>query len=156
MWVSLLLHSSKFIEWCILWIKVMNRVLELIRVVKWMKESEVAQLCLILYHAMDCSLLSSTIHGVFQARVLERAATSFSRGSSQPRDRTQVSRIAGRRFNLWATREACKSAIIIHISLPFLASLPSSCPIPLGHPRAPDWAPCAAQQLLTSYPSYTQ
>ena len=36
-----------------------------------------------------------------------------------------------------------------------LASLPSPHPIPPGHHTAPDWVPCAAQQLLTSYPSYT-
>ena len=48
---------------------------------------------------MDCSLPGSSIHGIFQARVLEWVAISFSRGSSQPRDQTQVSRIGGRRFN---------------------------------------------------------
>ena len=47
-----------------------------------------------------------SIHGVLQARILEWVAISFSRGSSQPRNRTHISRIAGRRFNLWATREA--------------------------------------------------
>ena len=40
---------------------------------------------------MDCSLPGSSIHEIFQARVLERVAISFSRGSSWPRDRTQVS-----------------------------------------------------------------
>ena len=55
---------------------------------------------------MDCSLPGSSIHGIFQARVLEWVAISFYRGSSRPRDRTQVSRIAGRRFAVWATREA--------------------------------------------------
>ena len=43
--------------------------------------------------------------GVLQARVLEWGAIAFSRGSSQPRDRIRVSRIPGRRFNLWAIRE---------------------------------------------------
>ena len=43
------------------------------------------------------------VHGILQARVLEWVAISFSRVSSQPRDQTQVSRISGRRFNLWAT-----------------------------------------------------
>ena len=43
--------------------------------------------------------------GIFQARVLEWVAVSSSRGSSQPRDWTPVSRIAGRRFTVWATRE---------------------------------------------------
>ena len=39
-----------------------------------------------------------TVHGILQARILEWVAFPFSRGSSQPRDRTQVSRIAGRFF----------------------------------------------------------
>ena len=55
---------------------------------------------------MDCSPPGSSVHGIFQARVPEWVAISFSRGSSQPRDRTQVSRAAGRRFTLWAIREA--------------------------------------------------
>ena len=46
-----------------------------------------------------CSLPGS-IHGIFQARILEWVAISFSRGSSQPRDRTRVSLIAGRRFTV--------------------------------------------------------
>ena len=40
-------------------------------------------------------MAGSAIHGIFQARILEWAAMAFSRGSSQPRDRTQVSGIAG-------------------------------------------------------------
>ena len=63
-------------------------------------ESEVAQSCLTLCDPMDSKLPGSFIHGVFQARVLEWIAVSFSRGSSRPRDRTQVSRVAGRRFTV--------------------------------------------------------
>ena len=44
---------------------------------------------------MDCSVPGSSVHGIFQARVLEWIAFPFSRGSSQPRDRARVSRIAG-------------------------------------------------------------
>ena len=55
---------------------------------------------------MDCSPPDFSIHGIFQARVLEWVAISFSRGSSWPRDWTQVSRIAGRCFTIWATRES--------------------------------------------------
>ena len=55
---------------------------------------------------MNCSLRGSSIHGIFQARILEWVAISFSRGFSQPRDRTQVSHIAGRCFTIWVTREA--------------------------------------------------
>ena len=54
---------------------------------------------------VDCSPPSFSVHGILQARILERVAISFSRGSSRPRDRTQVSHIAGRRFNLCTTRE---------------------------------------------------
>ena len=68
--------------------------------VKYRIESEVAQSCLTLCDPMDCSLLGSPIHEIFWASVLEWVAISFSRGYSQPRDRTQVSRIAGRRFTL--------------------------------------------------------
>ena len=55
---------------------------------------------------MDCSLPSSSVHGIFQARVLEWVAFPFSRGSSQPRDWTWVSCTASRCFTIWATREA--------------------------------------------------
>ena len=67
----------------------------------------VAQLCPTLCDPMDCSLPGSSVHGILQGRILEWIAISFSRGSSQSRDRTQVSCIAGRFFTIWATREAC-------------------------------------------------
>ena len=52
---------------------------------------------------IDYSPQGSSVHGILQARVLEWVAISFSRGSSWPRDRTQVSCIVGRRFTVWAT-----------------------------------------------------
>ena len=55
---------------------------------------------------MDCSPPGSSVHGIFHTNILEWVAVSFSRGSSQLRDRTQVSHIAGRFFTVWATREA--------------------------------------------------
>ena len=69
-------------------------------------ESEVSQSCPTLSDPMDCSLPGSSLHGILQARILKWVAISFSRLSSWPRDRTQVSHVAGRRFNLWVTREA--------------------------------------------------
>ena len=51
---------------------------------------KIAQLCPTLCDPMD-----STVHGVLQARILEWVAFPFSRGSSQPRDQTQVSHTAG-------------------------------------------------------------
>ena len=53
-----------------------------------------------------CDSTDYTVHGILQARILEWVAFPFSRGSSQPRDQTQVSCIAGRFFTSWATREA--------------------------------------------------
>ena len=50
--------------------------------------------------------MNSAVHGILQARTLEWAAFPFSRGSSQPRDRTQASRIAGGLFTSWAIRAA--------------------------------------------------
>ena len=67
-------------------------------------ESEVGQSCPTLCDPIDCSLPSSSVHGIFQARVLKWVAISFSRGSSQPRDWTWVSCIAGRHCTVWATR----------------------------------------------------
>ena len=62
---------------------------------------KVAQSCLTLCYPMEY-----TVHGILQARILEWVAFPFSRGSSQPRDRTQVSCIVGEFFTSWATREA--------------------------------------------------
>ena len=69
------------------------------------ERERVAPSCLTLCNPMDCSLSGSSIHGVFQARVLEWVAISFSRGSFWPRDQTQISLIAGRFFTIWTTRK---------------------------------------------------
>ena len=72
----------------------------------------VAQLCPTLGDPMNCSPPGSSVPGISQARILEWVAISSSRLSSQPRDWTQVSYIAGRWFflflffTIWATREA--------------------------------------------------
>ena len=51
-----------------------------------------------------CNLIDYTVHGILQVRILEWVAVPFSRGSSQPRFQTQVSRIAGGFFTSQATR----------------------------------------------------
>ena len=68
---------------------------------EWVKSLNCPTLC----NLVDCSLPGSSIHGIFQARILEWVAISFSRGSSRPRDWTQVYCIGGRRFTVWATWE---------------------------------------------------
>ena len=60
----------------------------------------VTQLCLTLCNLMDSSLPGSSVHEILQARILEWVAVSFSKGSSQPKDQTQVSGIAGRFFTI--------------------------------------------------------
>ena len=62
---------------------------------------KVAQLCPTL-----CDPMNYTVHRILQARILEWVAFPFFRGSSQPRDQTQIFHIAGRFFTSWATREA--------------------------------------------------
>ena len=61
---------------------------------------KVAQLC-----PTHCDPMDYTVHGILQARILEGVAIPLSRGFSQPRDWTQVSRIAGKFFISWTTRE---------------------------------------------------
>ena len=67
----------------------------------WKWKVKFAQSCPIL-----CDPVDYTVHGILQARILEWVAFPFSRGSSQPRDRTQVSHITSGFFTSWATREA--------------------------------------------------
>ena len=61
----------------------------------WGKKVKVIQSCLTLCNPMNCSLPGSSVHGILQARILQWVANPFSRGSSQPMDRTQVSSNAG-------------------------------------------------------------
>ena len=70
-----------------------------------LSEVKVSQSCLTLFNPM-----ANTIHGILQARILEWVATPFSRGSSQPRDRTCISYNAGRFFihrTTWEALWAC-------------------------------------------------
>ena len=90
-----------------------------IAVCTW-SEVKVAQSCPILCHPMDYPVCGS-----LQARILEWVAFAFSQGSSQHRDRTQVSHVAGRFFTSWATREG--QCVPVHPKLsnhPFPPSLP--------------------------------
>ena len=66
-----------------------------------MKKVKAAQSCLTLRDPMGY-----TDHGILRARILEWLAFPFCRGSSQPRDQTQVSHVAGGFFTSWATKEA--------------------------------------------------
>ena len=72
---------------------------------------KLTQLGPILCDPIECSPSGSSVHRIFQARKLEWVAISFSRASSQSRDQTQVSHIAGRLFTIWATRESLRTTI---------------------------------------------
>ena len=71
----------------------------------------VTQSCPILCNPMDCSPTGFSVHGIFQVRILEWVAILFSRGSSLPRDRTQVSHNVGRFFTIWAAKEATNGSL---------------------------------------------
>ena len=75
----------------------------------------VAWSCPTLCDPMDCSPPASSVHGILLVRILEWVAIPFSRGSSQPRDRAQVSCIMGRCFTVWDTREAQRVCAYIYI-----------------------------------------
>ena len=64
------------------------------------------------FNSMNCSLSGSSVHGILQARILEWAVNSFSRGSSQPRYWIRVSCIAGKFFTIWATREVHSRCLV--------------------------------------------
>ena len=66
----------------------------------------VAQLCPTFFDRMDSSLPGSSVHGILQAKILERVANLFSKGSFQPRDQIPVSCITGGFFTISVTREA--------------------------------------------------
>ena len=122
-------------------------------------ESEVAQLCPTLCDPVDCSLSGSSVHGILQVRILEWVAISFSRGSSWPRDWTQVSCIAGRCFNLWATREAPMLFTLIQTMVKVMKIMETSFKVPIHtllHSVPPNLQqatadPCLCWRLLDTH-----
>jgi len=88
------------------------------------RREAIAQSCPTLCYPIDCNPPGSSVHGIFQARILVWVAISFSRGSSGPRDWTQVSCIAGRVFIIWATREALSPHKALCLQLCFRFSGP--------------------------------
>ena len=90
---------------------------------------------------MDCSLPGSSVHGILQARTLEWVAISFSRGSSQPRDRTQVSCVAGRFFTNWAMEYSVQfSCSVVSDSVtPWIAARQASLSITISNSHPSSW-----------------
>ena len=94
----------------------------------------------------DCSLPGSSVHGILQARILEWVAISFSRGSSQPRDWTLVSCIAGEFFAVWARRGAPWRPWQV-----FKPSQGSRSPCQGCKPASPGWVNHSGLELRQSY-----
>ena len=107
----------------------------------WTKKLKVkvlfAQSCLTACDSMDHSLPGSSVYQILQARILEWVASSFSRGSSWPRDQTRVSCIAGRFFTIWTTRETVNEQRIIFKL--YRHHLPSSCNFCCKQPAFQAW-----------------
>ena len=103
--------------------------------VKWKWKWKVAQSYLTL-----CDPMVSTVHEILQTRILEWVAFPFSRGSSQPRDQTQVSRIAGGLFISWPTREAQE----------YWSGLPFPSPRDFPHPGIKPRSPALAGRFFTA------
>ena len=99
----------------------------LLQCMKVKSESEVAQSCPSPSDPMDCSPPGSSVHGIFQASVLEWVVMPSSSGSSQPRDRTHVSCMAGRFF----TAEPPGEAHFIYNSVYFSIPISQFIPFPL-------------------------
>ena len=98
---------------------------------------KVAPLCLTF-----CDPVDYTVHGILQASILEWVAFPFSRGSSQPRDRTQVSLIAGEFFTISTTCEAPQRTIYCIVLLLVAQSYPTLCnPMDCSPPDYTERAP---------------
>ena len=118
----------------------------------------VTQLCPTLW-SQDCSPLSSSVHGILQARILEWAAISFSRRSSWPRDWNHVSCTAGRFFTteppgkstLWTV--ACQVPLSMGISrTEYWSGLPWPPPGDFPHPGIEPASPAAPALQAVSLP----
>ena len=82
------IYIIRYIQWCYIQGNLLSQ-----------KKVLVVQSCPTPCKSMDCSPPGSSVHGIFQARILEWLAISFSRGSSWSRDRTRISCTAGRLYH---------------------------------------------------------
>ena len=113
----------------------------------------VSQSCLTLCDPTVCSPLGSSVHGILQSRILEWVAIHFSRGSSQPREWTQVSLIAGRFFTVWVTREILITIYLVYMWIPYHRAAPGL-PHLLLWSQEHKWAPKSAHLHSLFCPSW--
>ena len=83
-----------------------------------------AQLYPTLFYSMDCSLPVSSVHGIFQARIMERVAISSSRGSSQPGDPTRIS-CTGRQILYHRPAGKARHVLMVRVLMTACEGLPS-------------------------------
>ena len=96
---------------------------------------------------MNCNLPGSSAHGIFQARILEWAAVSFSRGFSPPRYQTRVSCIAGWFFTIWVPRDVVQFSLVSQSCLTLCNSMDCSMPgLPVPH-QLPELAQTRVHQI---------
>ena len=109
----------------------------------------VTKSCLTLCNLMDWSPPSSSIHGIFQARIMECVAISFSRGSSWPRNQTHVSCIgrqvfttesAGKPYYVPYERKWKVKVLVAQLCLTFCDHVESSPPLSVGFSRQEHWS----------------
>ena len=113
----------------------------------WKVKVLVAQLCLTLCDPMDYSPPGPSVHGILQARILEWVVIPFSRGSSQPRDLTQVSCIASRFFTVWVIREAQIPEVHSNTQLPGIRNfLAGTCSGHYAPWSTPNWI-CSFREM---------
>ena len=86
---------------------------------------------------MDCSPPGSSVHGILQARILEWAYISFSRGSSWPKDWTQLSCLASKFFTIWVTGEALATSEVCVNTHPANKDVQIRCNEPWDFPGGP-------------------
>ena len=99
----------------------------LLQCMKVKYEREVAQSCLTLHDPMDCSLLGSSVHGIFQARVLEWGAIAF---SHEFHSQLKISHFPFPTFYLFPYYLTCIAPLAVNTSKGRTVSLPP-CPDPI-------------------------
>ena len=128
------------------------------------EHAKLLQLCLTLCNPMDCSPLGSSIHGILQARILERVTIPFSRGSCQPKDQNRspalradslLSEAPGKNgVNILSELTLIRSQIWSFCYIPFLGQWQHHLPVTQArNSRIPPWFPSVTAPTLSTWPN---
>ena len=88
------IFQARILEWVAIYARNLLLKIEKLYIYIYSMHAKTLQSCPSLCDPMDCSLPGSSVCGILQARILEWVTISFSRGTSQPRDQTHVSRVS--------------------------------------------------------------